>query len=254
MTRRISLGMLLCAVACSDHSNDLGTIRASGGATVNVGSAVGGATQPAGTAIGGAATGGVISTGGVATGGAANGGISSTGTTVTGGFGATGGSITSGGVPTSGGASPTGGATATGGTGAFVLDLTCTKDTDCCIIYNACSSGFYLVTAAQQNALAARIASTPTTVCPACIPPEVVVSCDQVRGLCVGEQLSTYDPQSALSKPHCGPVADAGSAGGAISASSSPGVVPASEPDAAVGGSNSTGGTTSAPQTRFGCG
>ena len=244
MTRRISLGLLVCGVACSGHPNELGIIHASGGSTANVNTAAGGFTQPASSGMGGAATGG----------------FSPTGSTVTGGSTAAGGNATTGGVAAGGTAA--GGESATGGTsGAFVLDLRCTADTDCCVISNSCGTGFYLVTAAQKNELAARIGNYPTTMCPACIPPQVTVSC--VQGSCVGVQLNTYDPTSALSKGHCGPVGDAGAAGGSApksttgtGASSAPGPAGGASPPPAppTGGTTASGGTTSAPITRFGCG
>ncbi len=150
-----------------------------------------------------------------------------------------GGSTSTGGTSTTiGGSISTGGQGGSGGTRiAPVLDLSCASDSDCCVVNDHCESALLLVSLAQKSELEAYLASDTNPVCPACVPPQVDVSC-QV-GICVGVQEAGFG--GPLSTPHCGTI----STGGASSVSA------ASMAPASAAADPATGGASA--QTVFGC-
>jgi hypothetical protein len=162
----------------------------------------------------------------------------------------TGGASTGGTVAT-GGVSTTGGTTGLGGSSGLpmpVLDFTCTTDTDCCIVADECIDRAWLVTKWQQGELGAYVASQPHTMCLACIPPAVQVSCQ--NGLCAGQKVGyAMGALAAFGKGHCGtlPLPAVGGAGAFA--------VLGATADASQGGVMATGGASAiAPaKTTFGC-
>jgi len=174
-----------------------------------------------------------------------------------GGSSAIGGSSTTGGLST-GGTLGSGGAAATGGAPncmALVTDLGCVTDNDCCLVSTYCQTALWLVTKSEQAALAACL-GTPTAMCPACMAPEVNVTCN--NGQCVAAEVGQAWPPAGLSAPHCGKVSVG--TGGASSASAAMPIV-AIAGATSTAGTSSTGGTSStagtsatAATTIFGCG
>lgn len=130
---------------------------------------------------------------------------STTGSTTTAGAGGQGGASTT----TSG----TAGATGTGGSGgachgdaATWATLTagpiaCTQNSDCCVIINGCYSQSQIVSATNQAA-AKEAWPYCENMCNDCIPPAVVVGCE--NGQCAGKVVDYADAAADLMMDHCG--------------------------------------------------
>ena len=159
------------------------------------------------------------------------------------------GGVGNGGASATGGSvsSATGGTPGTGGTPncqALVTNLSCVTDADCCVVSTFCGTALWLVTKAERAPLAGCLA-TPSTMCPACMAPEVDVSCQ--GGRCVGTKVGAAWPPTGLSAAHCGKVVTG--SGGAHAAAA------VATPASSTAGAPGTGGASSAPATTiFGCG
>jgi hypothetical protein len=130
----------------------------------------------------------------------------STTTSTTSGSGGQGGGSTTG----TGGSSTT---TGTGGVGGgchgdatswatlTAAPVACTKNSDCCVIINGCLSQAQIVSATNE---AAAKGAWPycDSMCNDCIPPAVVVGCD--NGECAGKVVDFSDASPDLLMDHCG--------------------------------------------------
>jgi hypothetical protein len=83
-------------------------------------------------------------------------------------------------------------ATCTGDAGAWsailALPLTCTQNSDCCVVINDCTNQAQVVPASAY-ATAAAVWPSCSNQCTGCIPPAVSVAC--VAGQCVGQASTT---------------------------------------------------------------
>jgi hypothetical protein len=83
-------------------------------------------------------------------------------------------------------------------------DIACTKDSDCCVVFDMCLNRGYVVGAADQATVANLIATADQTTCNRCMPPPVEISCG-ASGFCVGTKLGCGHGSTA-SANHCGKV------------------------------------------------
>ncbi len=79
--------------------------------------------------------------------------------------------------------------------------ITCTKNSDCCVILNGCLSAAQIVSEANQ-ATAKSAWPYCDTMCNDCIPPAIVVGCED--GECAGKEVDFSDASPDLMMDHCG--------------------------------------------------
>jgi len=246
-TKKVAAAILCVAAMGCEPSENTQTPSAGG----QVGDASGGAKMDTtAESNGGSSNGGTRSNGGTPhAGGNGTGGWAATvGIVVTGGTGNAGMAGNAGARNIGGNAGTTG--AATGGRpncDALVTDLTCTKDSDCCLVYNGCYSGLWLVKDTQKAAVSACLWAPYIMGCPACWPPEVQVSCRV--GFCYAEEITlptSYDLTHAR-EPHCGLLPLVGAAG---AESQYKAAFSATAATAGAAGAAATGPTS---QTAFGC-
>ncbi|MFO0757832.1 MAG: hypothetical protein U0359_15155 [Byssovorax sp.] len=79
--------------------------------------------------------------------------------------------------------------------------IACTKNSDCCVLVNGCYSQAQIVSAANE---AAAKDAWPycDSMCNDCIPPAIVVGCD--NGTCAGKEVDFSDASPDLLMDHCG--------------------------------------------------
>ena len=140
--------------------------------------------------------------------GAAAGAAGSAGTTASAGTGGVGG-VDSG--STGGSAGSAAGAAGTADTRVEARtyardDLSCTQDSDCCVVFDYCVSQGYLVAAIDQAHVAELLKDAPQDKCNLCIPPPIQASCDS--GICKAVKISCTgsDMLGDATKNHCGKV------------------------------------------------
>jgi hypothetical protein len=101
-------------------------------------------------------------------------------------------------------------------------DLSCTADTDCCVVIDGCLNEGLVVTAAEQAKVASLLAEFDQNAmthpsagneCNGCIVPPVQVAC--VHGQCVGTMVDMFSPDGGVPdltpfyKNHCGSLPNA---------------------------------------------
>jgi hypothetical protein len=79
--------------------------------------------------------------------------------------------------------------------------IACQKNSDCCVIINDCISAAQVVGAADKDKAKAAWPYC-TDYCNDCIPPAVVVGCD--NGVCTGTKVDFADASNDLMQDHCG--------------------------------------------------
>jgi hypothetical protein len=91
--------------------------------------------------------------------------------------------------------------------------ITCTTNSDCCVVINGCTSTAQIVTATNQAK--AKAAMDTCGNCNNCIPPAIQVGCD--NGVCVGTVVDFADGGMGLTQDHCGVDAPIGFTPGKLS-------------------------------------
>jgi hypothetical protein len=147
---------------------------------------------------------------GASQGGAGTEGSGSSATAGSSGSGATVGSASSGagGGGGAGGAGGAGGGVACYGdsaawTAVTAEPVTCSKNSDCCVVVNSCLNAAHVFTAANTGKASASWPYCDNQ-CTDCIPPAVKVECSSEKK-CVGYKVPLSDnPPPELSQDHCG--------------------------------------------------
>jgi hypothetical protein len=79
--------------------------------------------------------------------------------------------------------------------------ISCTKNSDCCVIVNGCLSQTQVVSAADKDAAKAAWAYCESE-CNNCVPPPTQVGCN--NGVCTGQVVDFADASAELMEDHCG--------------------------------------------------
>jgi hypothetical protein len=134
--------------------------------------------------------------------GAVDGGAGSAGTTSTSGSAGSAGT-----TPISGGAGGAPQDPRTQAASYASIDITCSVDSDCCVVVDSCLDTGYLVAAKDKDTVRALLDSASMDRCLACIPASVQILCE--AGRCAAKQVddSPGNPTpDKLRQDHCGSI------------------------------------------------